>query len=94
MSSEPARAIAPVAAPAANLSPEAAQVLAEVRAWPKPFLTPNRVGQWLGVTGETVIAMAERGDIGFVGFGMTGRIRIPKSAVLALLLLPGESITT
>ena len=92
MSNETASAFAPPLPAAGNLSPEAARVLAEVQAWPKPFLTPNRVGQWLGVTGETVIAMAERGDIGFVGFGMTGRIRIPKSAVLALLL-PGESAT-
>ncbi len=70
------------------LSPEAAQVLAAVEAWPKPFMTPNRVGCLLGVTGATVIAMAQRGEIDYVGFGRAGRIRIPKSAVLRLLQPP------
>ena len=75
-----------------GLSPEMAQVIAEVEAWHKPFLTPNRVGQLLGVTGETVIAMAERGDIDYVGFGQGGRIRIPKSAVLRLLEPPDKPL--
>ena len=48
------------------------------------FMTPHAVGRLIGVKGDTIVAMARRGDIAFVDFG-GGRIRIPKEEVTRLM---------
>ena len=59
---------------------ERAQLLAAA----PPFLTPHAVGRLIEVKGDTIVAMARRGDIAFVDFG-GGRIRIPKEEVIRLM---------
>jgi excisionase family DNA binding protein len=58
---------------------ERAQLLAAA----PPYMTPHAVGRLIEVKGDTVVAMARRGDIAFVDFG--GRIRIPKEEVIRLM---------